>query len=262
MNSENRRIKVHTTLIPESAVKPAAEAPRARVNWKVLKHPKAEAGKRRFRFDFRARRRNAAVVKPEKEKLTAGEKLLRNASIACALLLTILALRNVDQPWTQQAADGIRRVVTMRIDLDESLGRLQFVRNLVPETSLVFWNMGAESSVPQPVVGTLVHEYNANQPWQEYQCAGPQEVYAVDAGQVTAVGQGASGDWTVLIDHEGGVQTVYAYLGQAIVKVGQQIDAGAQLGVTGEDSDARLYFEYRVGGVARNPGGATDPTGA
>lgn len=249
MQSENSKLKVHTTIIPDEPSADNAQ-PENRVIWKVLPHPKGNR-KPAHRVN---RRRFRGKTESTGRKLTAGEKLLRNSAIACSLLLVVLALNNVDQPWTQQAADGVRRVVTMRVDLDETLGRLNFVRELVPEAALVFWNMGSESGAIAPVEGALIHAYDAQQPWLEYSLSGAQDVKSVKDGQITAVGQGAAGDWTVLIDHVNGEQTVYAYLDQALVKVGQQVVAGEVIGATASQEDSRLYFEYRVNGVAQDPG--------
>lgn len=264
MQSEKPKLTIHTTLKPERLIN-EAEIPR-QVSWTVL-----PTKSRRARFlpnretgpqGAKARKRitgtpDAAFVnkRASGKKLTAGEKLLRNSAIACALLLTLLALKNVDQPWTQQAAEAIRRVVTMQIDLDESLGRLNFVREMVPDTALVFWNMGSKSRVMQPVTGEVTHEYDHQQPWIEYSCVGSQDVYSVDAGQVVAVTQSASGDYSVLVDHEGGAQSVYAFMARVGVRVGQKVELGEQLGSTADGENSRLYFEYRVNGVAKDPRG-------
>ena len=84
-------------------------------------------------------------ARPGKSKLTFGERLLRNTAIACALLLTILAVRNIDQPWSNAAVSGIESALTMRIDLDQSLGKLSFVRSIMPESSLVFLNISGSA---------------------------------------------------------------------------------------------------------------------
>lgn len=247
------KVTIHTTLIPDQQSETPNEQP---ILWRVLPHPKARKRHLPARTTVHARaktmRERKKAVQPGK-RLTAGEKLLRNAAVACSLLLVVMALSNVNQPWTQQATEGIRRAVTMRIDLDESLGRLSFVRQLMPEAALVFWNMGSGADFRQPVSGTITHAYSDQQPWLMYQCRSQQPVYAAREGTVSAIGQGADGEWTLMLDHDDGEQTVYAYLGQAIVKVGQQLQAGAQLGVTDEGEDARLYFELRKNGQSQNP---------
>lgn len=105
----------------------------------------------------------------------------------------------------------------------------------------------------KPVNGQLFHAYDAKQPWLLYQTGGAQPVRAALAGRVVAATQNADGAWTLMIDHENGEQTVYAYVAQAIVKVGQAVSAGEQIGVTSDAEDARLYFELRKDGQPQDP---------
>jgi len=182
-------------------------------------------------------------------KLSFGEKLLRNTAIACALLLTILAVRNVDQPWSNAAVDGIEAALTMRIDLDQSLGRLSFVRSIMPESSLVF--LGISGSTPaEPVTGEVQHAYTEAQPWTMYLCDASAEVRAAMAGTVSAVAQLESGDWAVLVDHGEGVETMYAYLTEPEVSSGEAVTRGERLGTLNGE---KLYYEMRKDGASVDP---------
>ncbi|NLG25522.1 MAG: M23 family metallopeptidase [Clostridiales bacterium] len=201
----------------------------------------------------RARAEGRGVKRRGGEQLTAGERLMRNSAIACALLLMVLAMKNINQPWSEQATAGIRQAMTMQLDLDETLGRLQFVRALLPETALVFFNLDAERDLIAPVSGTVAHAYAAQQPWIQYECQPGQPVRAAAAGTVVTVGQGAQGDYIVSIDHQGGMQTVYAYLKSVSVAAGAEVESGQQLGVTGDEAPATLYFELREGGQSTDP---------
>ena len=113
--------------------------------------------------------------KPEIKKTKArrrvgfSERLLRNTAIACTLLLGILALKNVDAPWSQAAVSGIEAALTMRIDPDASLGEMSFVRSFIPESTLVFFDMSSSSPI-EPVEGANVHEFMDGQPWTMYSC--------------------------------------------------------------------------------------------
>ena len=239
MTESRSRVTIHTSIVPEP--KPTAE-PQKHIRWRVLPHPAAQ------------KPRAPKIKRAEGVRRSPGERLLRNAAVACSLLLTLLALSNLNQPWTEQTVASIRSAISMRIDLDESLGKLHFVRDLVPDAALVFWNMGAGDMVG-PVNAQLSHPYDANQPWLLYQTGGAQPVRAALAGQVVAATQGADGAWTLMIDHENGEQTVYAYVAQPIVKVGQKVSAGDQIGVTSDAGDARLYFELRKSGQPEDPTG-------
>ena len=141
MASNDLKLSIHTASKPESASEPTSG--------------------RRARSQMRRRARLRAG-------LSFQERLLRNCFLACAVLLGVLALGNLQQPWAKKAADGIEQALTMRIDLDESLGQLSFVRNLMPESALVFFNLSGDHELIQPVLGELTHAYSSSQPWLMY----------------------------------------------------------------------------------------------
>lgn len=241
MQRENDRLKIHTAVRPEPSAAKQVETPD--------EPPKAPTQRTRPK-----RRR-----REQGDRMTVGERLLRNTAVACALLLTAMSIRNVDQPWSRRAAEGIRQAMTMRVDWDDTLGKLSFVRALVPDTALVFLNMGSSLELSAPVDGDLTHEFTAQQPWLEYRCAAEQAVRAAMSGVVKAVGQGAGDEWTVLIEGEDGAETVYGYLADAYVKAGQSVNAGDSIGVTEKQADGRMYFELREGGEAVDPSGRMRP---
>jgi septal ring factor EnvC (AmiA/AmiB activator) len=61
---------------------------------------------------------------------------------------------------------------------------------------------------------------------------------------------------TVILDHGGGVQTVYAYNSDILVKVGDDVTKGAVIarsGATGRAREPSLHFEVRRNGEPQNP---------
>ena len=181
--------------------------------------------------------------------LSFQERLLRNCFLACAVLLGILALGNLQQPWAVKAADGIEQALTMKIDLDESLGQLSFVRNLMPESALVFFNLSGDHELLQPVQGELSHAYTASQPWLMFDTEPGAAVCAVADGTVSAVSQLSVGSYGVLIDHGEGRESVTACLLDVAVQTGDRLVRGAQLGTAGDS----LYFELRQAGESADP---------
>ena len=181
--------------------------------------------------------------------LSFQERLLRNCFLACAVLLGILALGNLQQPWAVKAADGIEQALTMRIDLDESLGQLSFVRNLMPESALVFFNLSGDHELIQPVQGELTHAYSASQPWLMYDTEPGEAVCAVADGTVSAVSQLSDGSYGVLIDHGEGRESVTACLIEVSVQSGDKLLRGADIGFAGDS----VYFELRQGGESADP---------
>ena len=249
MEQKQNGLKIHTS------VRPAAEPIEKMISEEKQEKVKRIQRKPVLRITHNKQQGHRKTrARPEKQALTTGEKLLRNTALSCALLLSVLALKNVEQPWSQNATEGIRQVVNMRIDWDDTLGRLSFVRALVPDTALVFLNLGAGVDMKRPVDGQIVHEYTEQQPWLEYSCQSVQAVCAALDGTVTAAGQGAGEEWIVAIQSAGGTETVYGYLAEAKVQAGQSVEAGQVIGTTFQEA-GRLYFELRENGNPADPSG-------
>lgn len=217
--SENSTLRIHTQFRPDAN---DAQPPRLR---RVKRHRRAR-----------------------KAPLTQGDKLLRNSAIACALLLGILALGNLRAPWAEKASESIERALTMHINLDDSIGELTFVRQIMPESALVFLNVSGSASLARPCDGAVVHGWSDLQPWLAFE-AGKRPVCAADSGTVTAVSDLSGGNQGLLVDHGEGRETLYANLSEVTVQSGDRVARGQQLGAC-EDG---LYFELRQSGESVDP---------
>ena len=209
-------------------------------------HGRAASKTRNARAHRAARNRRRSA----KARLTFGERLLRNSAIACALLLALLAARNIDTPWTRAAVEGVERALTMKIDLDSSLGSLSFVRDLMPESMLVFFDLSAEAELLCPVEGTLEKRFSEERPWVEFACAPEDAVVAAKAGDVVATTQLSGGGWGVMIEHDNGLESVCAYLLEPEVSAGERVERGQ---VIARSEAGRVYFEARRAGELIDP---------
>ena len=85
------------------------------------------------------------------------------------------------------------------------------------------------------------------------------QVHAAKAGTVTKVAWDEDGYGNYLmIDHGGGLVTLYGHCSKILASVGQRVKAGnvvALSGNTGQSTGSHLHFEVRVGGKAVNPRG-------
>lgn len=194
------------------------------------------------------RRRSARRIRL-KTRLSFQERLLRNSCVACAVLLGVLTLGNLEQPWAVNASRHIEQALTMHIDLDQSLGQLSFVRKLVPESALVFFDLGSGHEFCLPVRGELSHAYTSAQPWLMFACDESSTVCSIADGSISAVSTLSDGSIGVMIDHGNGMESVYANLQDVQLQPGEQVPKGGAIGTC----DPSLYFELRQNGAPANP---------
>lgn len=224
MSESKNRLNIHAQIQPPTHEPTPTVAPRKHRHFFIRKHI-------------------------ERPKLTFSDRLIRNSALSCALLLAILAMGNLNQPWAKRISEGVERALTMHIDLDESIGQLSFVREIMPESALVFLNLSGEPELKQPVSGELTHAYSASQPWLMFGCAEGSAVVAAEDGVITAVSTLSNGAIGILIDHGNGLESVYAYLSDTSVQQGDSVARGDPIGISGSS----VYFELRENDTPIDP---------
>ncbi len=82
-------------------------------------------------------------------------------------------------------------------------------------------------------------------------------IYAADNGRVEYAGSNRSGyGLHVIVNHGGGVKTLYGHESKLFVKVGDSVKRGQTIGMmgcTGRCTGTHLHFEVRINGVTVNP---------
>jgi len=87
-------------------------------------------------------------------------------------------------------------------------------------------------------------------------CANGTKILAYNAGTVLVSTFHYSYGNYVVVDHGGGISTLYAHMSSNAVSVGDYVQAGQLLGycgLTGNTSGYHLHFEYRINGQVQNP---------
>lgn len=83
------------------------------------------------------------------------------------------------------------------------------------------------------------------------------DIYSVLDGEVIMVRYlTTSYGYYVMVDHGGGVVTLYAHCSKILVYEGEEVTAGtkiAEVGSTGKSTGNHLHFEIRIDGEAQNP---------
>jgi murein DD-endopeptidase MepM/ murein hydrolase activator NlpD len=127
----------------------------------------------------------------------------------------------------------------------------------------------APSGVPQflvPVAGRPssgyglradpIHGGTVNHPGFDLAATAGTEVAAAARGTVVHAGPAGTYGNLVTVRHENGFETRYAHLSEVDVKVGDQVEAGAELGkvgTTGYSTGPHLHFEVRHDGHPIDP---------
>lgn len=86
--------------------------------------------------------------------------------------------------------------------------------------------------------------------------AGGTNILAANSGTVITAGWNNSYGYMVMIDHGGGIVTLYAHSSKLLVSKGDFVARGqviALVGSTGMSTGNHLHFEVRVNGVYKNP---------
>jgi murein DD-endopeptidase MepM/ murein hydrolase activator NlpD len=81
-------------------------------------------------------------------------------------------------------------------------------------------------------------------------------VFAAKEGEILFAGRRGGYGNAVIIEHAGGVNTVYAHLSKIGVSAGDRVATGEAIGLigsTGLSTGPHLHFEVRVGAVAKDP---------
>lgn len=83
------------------------------------------------------------------------------------------------------------------------------------------------------------------------------EILAVKSGTVKTSQTGTEGYGNyIIIDHGGGLETLYAHCSELLVSAGQKVEAGtviAKVGSTGNSTGPHLHIEIRMNGETVDP---------
>ena len=192
---------------------------------------------------------------PGKKKWS--EKLFRNMTLAAALLIGITAVQLADEtPDAQAVFDAIHEQITW--DMEDQLGKLTFVSNMLPEASMVFWNGADALEVMAPVQGEVMHRWSSKEPYVLLN-GRSKSIFCGADGEVMSVAHSEDEERIVRIRHAKGVETLYGNLTSCFVAVGDPVRRGDIIGQTSEGSS--VYFEIRQDGRSVDPVFFMDSTG-
>lgn len=183
-------------------------------------------------------------------KRNRREEVMKNLSVAAALVICAAALRSGVIPPLDQTTDAILAAATGDTLLDENLGKLSFVSKMFPEATLVFGEQ-AGTAFEMPVTeGEIVHAWSESEPYISWQTA-QRQVQAAADGEVTAIFHGNGEERVVQIVNDAGLTCLYGNIEQCHVTVGDAVQQGDTVGTLLQD--ASCVLEVRQDGRSIDP---------
>lgn len=178
------------------------------------------------------------------------DRAIRDIAVAASLLVLLIAMKSAGDGSTLQAV-----FTTLQSDAntewDESLGKLSFVNNWLPQGVSEVWQPSDAASIAMPVQGEVVSAWTAQEPYLELSSASG-EVHAVKRGEVMALAHGLEEELILRLRHEDGSESIYGNLAACYVAEG---DVTYEGDVIAQVLDGRpLAFEYRLNGRSVDPG--------
>jgi len=172
-------------------------------------------------------------------------RLLRNTAFFAAVSICLGIGWAISRPQSSQA---VMAHLTAGFEYDDTLGRLQFVSNMLPESAMVFLN--TEYAVPEfcvPAGAQISHPWTQQEPWTEYACFG--DISACQDGEIMTIVKNHAGTHTMRILHDNGYESIYSGLSAVHSKEHDTVFSGQTIGT----STGTAAFELRRDGVSVLP---------
>ncbi len=190
-----------------------------------------ENGKPPQRYHNSIKKVKKQQAKSRKRKAFAGAgPMLVKIGICAAACLLVFAMQSIDTPFTKGVVEDVKAVINQETDMDEMLGKLQFVE--LPNVLEVF--SGSDDKLAAPVSAPNV-SLIGNEQMAKWEGAPNAEVLASAAGEVRAVGEDPVLGVYVRLAHENDLETIYYGLADVRVEEGQPIRRLDTLGTLGEE---------------------------
>ena len=135
------------------------------------------------------------------------------------------------------------------MDIDETLGKLKFVTNYIPDSVAVFGQKLDQSQEITPFFGIpaegkVVRQFGQGNDGIDI-LGSKNNIYAVADGSVIAIGEDGNGGRYIRIDHGNEITTLYEGCSNIDVNIGDRVIKGEKIGTMGAEPSGgyTLHFE-------------------
>ena len=161
--------------------------------------------------------------------------------------------REVDKSLAEQQ-DQLKQLKAEADALTATIRKLQGDQSYAGGTML--WPSAASRYISSPFGNRVLFGVKEFHTGIDIAAAAGTNILAANSGTVIKAGYNNSYGYMIMIDHGGGIVTLYAHSSKLLVSTGDVVARGqviALIGSTGRSTGPHLHFEVRVNGAYQNP---------
>ncbi len=161
--------------------------------------------------------------------------------------------REVDKSLAEQQ-DQLKQLKAEADALTATIRKLQGDKSYAGGTML--WPSAASRYISSPFGNRVLFGVKEFHTGIDIAAAAGTNILAANSGTVIKAGYNNSYGYMIMIDHGGGIVTLYAHSSKLLVSTGDVVARGqviALIGSTGRSTGPHLHFEVRVNGAYQNP---------
>ncbi|MDR1604682.1 MAG: peptidoglycan DD-metalloendopeptidase family protein [Gracilibacteraceae bacterium] len=191
------------------------------------------------------------VVTREDNSVNPGASVIRQAGVT--------GRKNVTYSFVEKNGRTIEKEVVEETVVSEPVDQIVARGPAIIAVSVVASRgSGNVSGIGWPLSGNITSYFGGGRRHTGIDIDGytGQPFYAAGAGTVSSAGWMGTYGYCILVDHGDGVTTRYAHASQLLVKAGDKVTKGQNIGLvgsTGRSTGSHLHFEIIINGNAVNP---------
>lgn len=174
-------------------------------------------------------------------------KLTRNTAFLMLLLVCLASIHNQQLPDGRTVLTAVQSTVDQ--EWDDSLGKITFVDNMMPESLAVFFQAEEEYTLFLPCSGPIVHSWETHAPYVSFNATGA--VCTIADGEVMSLSHDSADQLSLRIRHENGLESIYYHLASTPFREGDFVNAGETIGVLQDGH--HLVLDVRRDGLSIDP---------
>lgn len=207
------------------------------------------------------RRTVSHVRRREAEDTVRMASMIRKIAISALIVVLVLLLNSIDLPFTRGIIEQVRTALTDDFQIDETLGKLKFVADYIPDVAEVFApnqeDNDEQLTFRAPAAGEVIRRF------RETVTTGQSEAgfknngidikttagsvfYASADGQIAAVENHDVYGLSVWISHGSGMFSFYGGCTGLEVKKGQNVKQGKSLGKVKESGQGQYILHFEI----------------